>query len=62
LGAAILAGAGAGIYDSPVDAAQRFLHLSNPYQPDSARQQVYNRHFELYRQVYPAVLPITHQL
>jgi len=36
--------------------------LSNPYQPDSARQQVYNRHFELYRQVYPAVLPITHQL
>ena len=62
LGAAILAGTGAGIYDSPVDAAQRFLHLSNPCRADPTRLQEYNRRFELYRQVYPAVLPITHQL
>ena len=62
LGAAILAGTGAGIYGSSVDAAQQFLHLNNPYQPDLERQQEYNRRFELYRQVYPAVLPITHQL
>jgi len=61
-GAALLAGVGAGIFPSAVEAAGRFLQLTDTYQPDSAQHAAYTRQFELYRQVYPAVAPITHQL
>jgi xylulokinase len=62
LGAALLAGAGAGIYRSASEAAEQFLQLSDNYQPNPKNQQVYDQRFGLYRQVYPAVSPITHQL
>ncbi len=61
-GAALLAGAGAGIFASAAQAADRFLQLTGQYQPDPARQAAYARLYELYRQVYPAVAPITHRL
>jgi xylulokinase len=61
-GAALLAGVGAGIFPSAAEAANRFLQLTDEYHPDSARHTAYTRQFELYRQVYPAVAPITHQL
>jgi xylulokinase len=62
LGAALLAGAGAGLFASVPDAAQRFLRLTRTYTPDPARHAAYTRQYELYREVYPAVAPITHQL
>jgi xylulokinase len=61
-GAALLAGVGAGVFPSAAEAAGRFLQLTDTYQPDPARQAAYARYYELYRQVYPAVAPITHQL
>jgi len=61
-GAALLAGVGAGIFPSAAEAASRFLQLTDEYQPDPVRHAAYTRQFELYRQVYPAVAPITHQL
>jgi xylulokinase len=61
-GAALLAGVGAGVYASPADAANRFLELAQEYQPDLVRQAAYESQYELYRQVYPAIAPITHQL
>ncbi len=62
LGAALLAGVGVGLFPSAAEAAGRFLELTDRYTPDPARQAAYGRAFELYRQVYPAIAPITHQL
>jgi xylulokinase len=62
LGAALLAGAGAGIYATAADAAERCLVLSDTYEPDSRRHQAYRQRFELYRELYPAIAPIAHGL
>jgi len=61
-GAALLAGAGVGLFPSAAEAANRFLQLTDEYWPNPDRHAVYTRQFELYRQVYPAIVPITHQL
>jgi xylulokinase len=61
-GAALLAGVGAGVYPSAIEAANRFLQLTDKYQPDRDRHAAYTRQFELYRQIYPTIAPITHQL
>ena len=62
LGAALLAGVGAGLFPSAAEAAGRFLQLTETYTPEPARHAEYTRQYELYRQVYPAVAPISHQL
>ena len=61
-GAALLAGVGVGLFSSATEAANRFLQLTDEYHPDPARHAAYTRQFELYREIYPAVAPITHQL
>jgi xylulokinase len=61
-GAALLAGVGAGLFASAAEAANRFLQLKDEYVPDPIRHAAYTRQFEIYRQVYPALAPITHQL
>ncbi len=61
-GAALLAGTGAGLWPSAAEGAERFLELTDIYQPDPARHAAYSRLFELYREVYPAVAPISHRL
>ena len=61
-GAALLAGVGVGVFGSAVEASERFLRLTETYLPDPARHAAYTRQFELYRQVYPAIAPITHLL
>ncbi len=62
LGAALLAGAGAGLFSSVAAASESFTHLADPYFPAPARQAAYQRQFHLYQGVYPAVAPITHLL
>jgi xylulokinase len=62
LGAALLAGAGASLFPSAAEAAERFLELTDSYQPDPVRHAAYTRLFEQYREVYPAVAPISHRL
>jgi len=62
LGAALLAGVGAGLFPSAAEAAGRFLQLTETHTPEPARHAEYTRQYELYRQVYPAVAPISHQL
>ena len=61
-GAALLAGAGVGLFSSAAEAAGQFLQLDATYLPDAARHDAYTRLFELYRQVYPAVAPISRRL
>ncbi len=55
LGAALLAGVGAGVFSSAAHAAESILRLREEIRPDPKSQQAYERRFELYRQVYPAV-------
>ncbi len=61
-GAALLAGTGARLWPSAAEGAERFLDLTDTYQPDPARHEAYTRQYELYREVYPAVAPISHRL
>jgi xylulokinase len=62
LGAALLAGVGAGLYPDAVQAITAILRFRREFLPDPQRQAAYERQFELYRQVYPAVKSILHQL
>ncbi len=62
LGAALLAGVGAGIYPNPAEAAMRFLQFDREYHPDTETQPTYNHMFDLYRRIYPTVSPIFRQL
>ena len=48
-GAALLAGAGAGLWASAAEAAERFLELTDTYQPDPLRHRAYSDRYELYR-------------
>jgi xylulokinase len=62
LGAALMAGWGAGLFDSPATAAARCLRLAETYEPDVARAAAYDRQHELYRELYPATAPLSHCL
>jgi xylulokinase len=63
LGAAMLAGVGVGVYR---DVAEAFERVRKPggqsYLPDAARAALYAQGFEVYRELYPALRPISHRL
>lgn len=61
-GAALLAGAGAGLWTSAAEEAERLLEFADDYQPDPARHAAYGRSYDLYRELYPALAPIAHRL
>jgi xylulokinase len=61
-GAALLAGSGAGLWPSAAEGAERFLELTDTYEPDQARHAAYSELYERYREVYPAVAPISRLL
>jgi xylulokinase len=55
LGAAILAGVGTGVYGSFEEAAERTVSVKKTYAPDPEKQAVYDRGYEVYRKLYPAL-------
>jgi xylulokinase len=55
LGAAILAGIGAGLYADEADAFEQVRRPGRVYQPHAAMTQRYARGFDLYRRLYPAL-------
>jgi xylulokinase len=61
LGAAILAGIGVGLYADEDDAYQRVRRPGRVFQPDPQRAAQYARWFESYRQLYPALAPVSHR-
>lgn len=61
-GAALLAGSGAGLWSSAAAGAERFLELTDTYEPDPMRHAAYTQLYERYREVYPAVAPISRRL
>ena len=55
LGAAILAGVGTGVYGSFEEAAVRTVRVKKTYEPDPEKKAVYERGYETYRKLYPAL-------
>ncbi len=61
-GAALLAGAGAGIYSSVEEAANEAIRVENSTQPVPENVEFYSRQYEIYRKVYPAIRELSHEL
>jgi sugar (pentulose or hexulose) kinase len=62
LGAAMLAGIGVGVYRDEQDAFEQVRKLGAVYEPDPALTARYADLFEVYKQIYPAMAPISHAL
>jgi xylulokinase len=62
LGAAMLAGIGAGVYRDEQDAYERVCKPGTIYRPDPAATQQYEDLFKIYKQIYPALRSINKQL
>ncbi|MGA2501765.1 MAG: FGGY-family carbohydrate kinase, partial [Tepidisphaeraceae bacterium] len=55
LGAAILAGAAAGVFASVDEGISRTVHLGQTYEPDVRRAERYAEKYGIYRRLYPAL-------
>lgn len=55
LGAAILAGVCAGVYDSVADAADSIVSIDGENSPEPAMSERYEAYYELYTKLYPAL-------
>ena len=62
LGAAILAGIGMGLYQDEEDAYGRVYKPGKTYEPDPELSKQYAEWFKIYKQLYPALREINHQL
>ncbi len=55
LGAAILAGVGTGVYNSPGEGVSQFVDVDRTFEPDKKRHEVYQEVYAKYSQIYPAL-------
>jgi xylulokinase len=62
LGAALLAGVGAGVYPDLVAAVAQAVHLERRVEPRAESVAAYEARYRLYRQVYPTVKALQRQL
>jgi xylulokinase len=62
LGAAILAGLGIGLYKNEQDAFGHVYKPGETFEPNPKLASQYADGFQIYRQLYPALQPINHQL
>jgi xylulokinase len=62
LGAAILAGIGVGLYRNERDAFERVYRPGKIYLPDPCLAPRYAEWYQIYKQLYPVLKPINHQL
>jgi xylulokinase len=62
LGAALLAGVGAKIYASLEESAQQAIQVKEFMSPNPDHVAVYDRQYQVYRQLYPAVREFSHTL
>ncbi len=58
LGAALLAGLGAGVYGDMVEASRFTYRVRHRFEPVAERQEVYRALFHLYKQAYPALIDL----
>jgi len=62
LGAAILAGIGVGLYEDEQDAFEHVYKSGDTYEPDPELAASYAEWFQVYKQLYPTLKSISHQL
>jgi xylulokinase len=62
LGAAILAGIGIGLYRNEQDAFEQVYKSGKTYLPDPKVASHYAEWFQIYKQLYPVLKPINHQI
>ncbi|MBI3912264.1 MAG: hypothetical protein HY320_15200 [Armatimonadetes bacterium] len=62
LGAAMLAGVGAGIFASAGEAAQSLVKVTETFDPDPAEASRYEERLALYQDLYPTLSPLLHRL
>lgn len=62
LGAAILAGVGAGLYDSVQSGCEKVLKVNKVQQPDLENGKVYDKYYRVYKSIYPALKDIYKEL
>jgi xylulokinase len=62
LGAAILAGIGVGLYSDEQDAFERVYKPGKTYEPDPELATKYAGWFTIYKELYPALKPVSHRL
>lgn len=55
LGVAILAGVGAGVYSSVVDACDNIIRVKDTQKPISENVAEYNKYYDLYTEIYPSL-------
>lgn len=53
MGVAILAGVGAGVYDSVVSACDQLIHIKDRQEPVAEHVAEYEKYYQLYTQIYP---------
>jgi len=58
LGAAILAGVAAGIYDSPERACEVIIEDDKRYHPSEVNHCIYQRYYDAYKQLYAVLKPL----
>ncbi len=56
-GTALLAGVGAGLFDSVAAACEATIHITGRTSPDSKRTADYQAYYQRYRRLYPALAP-----
>lgn len=61
-GAALLAGVSSGAYGSVEEAAAATIQLREQVLPCAAQVRLYDRQYQVYRRVYPAVRQLAHEL
>jgi xylulokinase len=62
LGAAMLAGVGAGVFDTPADAMQAGVLIGSRVEPDPALADVMRRRLRIHRELYPSVAGLHRRL
>ena len=62
LGAAMLAGLGLGLYRDLDEAYERVRRPGRTYAPDGSLTDFYRRSFGIYKDIYPALKPLSHRI
>ena len=62
MGAAVLGGVAAGVFEDATEAIRKHLKIKKVYQPDPENQALYDERYQKYKMLYPAVKEISHQL
>jgi xylulokinase len=62
LGAAVLAGAAAGVYASVDEGVARTVRTGDTFEPDAGRGKIYDARYAIYRDIYPAMRSISARL